>query len=531
MSNNRTMLIIILSITLLVALYLPSGNAAAPLIIDETFDSSIPAGWTQVQYSGTGLWQWSNDSLTAIFEPLNYEGGFLSADSNSNNGVVYDVGLFTSPMDMTGLTSVQIAFDKNFQEYTSCEASVATYSGGTGIANVEELLGYWNADDLPEGEHVSYTIDPSTYADPSDVYVEFWYSTDGNDWEWSFSIDNLQIGESSSLSVALSVDDIDHCDGTIDVSAEATGGTSPYSYAWDIDGDGYDDGTGASTTIYVGYGYSDTISVQVTDGDSNKATDDSSVSTLSQLDVEITSFDIDHCTGTIHAEASASGGDGSYTYDWDLDNDGVYDVLDTGTEVTLVPGYGSADTAVVRVTDGNACTATESQAYSINDQLTVSLSVGYQNTGSATFTAAASGGDGSYTYDWDLDGDCAYETMGTLTNTQAVVGTGASGTAYVRVTDGEGCWTTAFVGYEIESASWSPVFTQPLARTQLASVLSQWDDLLERLPEEPSDEMAAFIEQIQGYMANAAQLTNPIYASGQLSKAAAAMQQLAALLA
>ncbi|MDD4281867.1 MAG: choice-of-anchor Q domain-containing protein, partial [Candidatus Methanofastidiosa archaeon] len=80
-------------------------------------------------------------------------------------------------------------------------------------------------------------------------------------------------------------------------------------------------------------------------------------------------------------------------------------------------------------------------------------------------------------------------------------------------------------------SSFSPVIIQPLARTQLASVLSLWEDLLNRLPDEPTDEMAALIEQTQGHVANAAQLTNPIYASGQLSKAAAAMQQLAALLA
>jgi hypothetical protein len=75
------------------------------------------------------------------------------------------------------------------------------------------------------------------------------------------------------------------------------------------------------------------------------------------------------------------------------------------------------------------------------------------------------------------------------------------------------------------------VVVQPLARTQLASALSLWEELLSRLPEEPTGDMAALIAQIQEYVANAAQLTNPIYASGQLSKAAAAMQQLASLLA
>jgi hypothetical protein len=80
-------------------------------------------------------------------------------------------------------------------------------------------------------------------------------------------------------------------------------------------------------------------------------------------------------------------------------------------------------------------------------------------------------------------------------------------------------------------SDWSPALTQPLARTQLATTLALWEDLSDRLPDAPSEEMAALIAQIQEHMANAAQLTNPIYASGQLTKAAGAMQQLAALLA
>jgi len=85
--------------------------------------------------------------------------------------------------------------------------------------------------------------------------------------------------------------------------------------------------------------------------------------------------------------------------------------------------------------------------------------------------------------------------------------------------------------YECAGTSFSPVIIQPLARTQLQSILALWTDLSGRLPDEPSDEMSALIAQVQGHVANAAQLTNPIYASGQLSKAAAAMQQLAVLIA
>ena len=84
--------------------------------------------------------------------------------------------------------------------------------------------------------------------------------------------------------------------------------------------------------------------------------------------------------------------------------------------------------------------------------------------------------------------------------------------------------------YELAGVPFSPVIIQPLARTQLASVLSLWEEIQGMLPDEPTDGAAALIAQVQGHVANAAQLTNPIYASGQLSKAAKAMQQLAALL-
>ena len=75
-----------------------------------------------------------------------------------------------------------------------------------------------------------------------------------------------------------------------------------------------------------------------------------------------------------------------------------------------------------------------------------------------------------------------------------------------------------------------PASIRPISQTRLATVLSDWNYLSGCLPEKPTGEMVALIAQIQGHVANAAQLTNPIYASGQLSKAAAAMQQLAALL-
>jgi hypothetical protein len=81
--------------------------------------------------------------------------------------------------------------------------------------------------------------------------------------------------------------------------------------------------------------------------------------------------------------------------------------------------------------------------------------------------------------------------------------------------------------YELAGASFAPAVTQPLVRTQMQSVLALWTDVLGMLPGEPTGEVAEMIAQVQGYMANATQLTNPIYAAGQLSKAAKMMHQIA----
>lgn len=84
--------------------------------------------------------------------------------------------------------------------------------------------------------------------------------------------------------------------------------------------------------------------------------------------------------------------------------------------------------------------------------------------------------------------------------------------------------------YEFLQSPWSPVSIMPLMRTQLANVVNEWNEIVETLPEEPTDGMAVLIERIQTHMQNVSQFTNPVYALGELSKALALMEELAMLL-
>lgn len=246
---------------------IPTGSMAAP-ILTESFDTGIPASWTQIQYSGDGWWEWAS---SVYYEPPNTDGYFATADSDSNSSLVYDVGLFTPAMDMSGLTSVSIYVDRNFQDFAGYgEAHIATYSGSTSASDLEETLWYSTADDPVGGVEFSTTFVPSTYDDPSHVYVEFWYSTEGGTYKWSFSIDNVMIGPNDPPTAAFSYV-LQHARSEPTATFDAYASTDDYgaikSYSWDWDNDGIFDTvtTSASTThVFDSYG-SHTVTLEVTD--------------------------------------------------------------------------------------------------------------------------------------------------------------------------------------------------------------------------------------------------------------------------
>jgi hypothetical protein len=85
-----------------------------------------------------------------------------------------------------------------FEDYAGRgQAWVATYSGGFGPSYLEEILIYMDLDGddgaLYGGAPFSAALDTSGYANPSDVYIGFWYTTDGGTYAWSYSIDDIYV--------------------------------------------------------------------------------------------------------------------------------------------------------------------------------------------------------------------------------------------------------------------------------------------------------------------------------------------------
>jgi hypothetical protein len=172
----------------------PQNYNVKAVLIDETFDTGLPASWFQIQYSGSNLWGWVPGIPTfSSYDPPNTDGNFACA--NGYNYGAHDVGLFTHSMDMSMAAGpdVYINVDRNFQDFAgNGDAALRVYSGGTGPGNVEVTLWSQTSDDPSTGVSAAYVIDPTTFADASDVYLEFYYTCTSST-AWGFCFDNLVV--------------------------------------------------------------------------------------------------------------------------------------------------------------------------------------------------------------------------------------------------------------------------------------------------------------------------------------------------
>src|SRR2546428_1686228 len=212
----------------------------------------------------------------------------------------------------------------------------------------------------------------------------------------------------------------------------ASGGTSPYLYAWTL-GDG-DLGTGPTVSHTYGFSGTYTATCTVTDVLLGIATASKSVVISPNPSVAAS---VNHNLAapgtTLTFDASSSGGDGSYSYAWSFGD------TSSGTGAPTTHAYSQAGSyqATVTLTDGNGGTASDSTSVTISDiaaTAEVSPSTGGTTT-TFTFTASASGGSGSpYAFSWTFgDG-----TTGAGSPVSHVYSAGGSYSPFVTASDSLG---------------------------------------------------------------------------------------------
>lgn len=219
-------------------------------------------------------------------------------------------------------------------------------------------------------------------------------------------------------------------DGVVEV--EAVGGTAPYSYEWNT--------TPPTTGPILSDLEAGSFTVTVTDDENCFATQTFVLTEPDILDVELISLDHVLCSGeaTGSVTIAVSGGTPDYTISW---NDPLGQTGETAFDLP-------AGAYTASIEDANGCTLSfdviiDEPDQPLDAQITAQSDVLCFGEESGSATVTASGGSGSYSYQWD---DPAGQQTSTASNL-------AAGDYTVTVSDNNGCATPVVVSVTIGEPS------------------------------------------------------------------------------
>jgi len=232
----------------------------------------------------------------------------------------------------------------------------------------------------------------------------------------------------------------------VTLTASASGGNPPYTYAWSEGGSPLGTGSPLVHTFSAG---AHTVRVDVTDDTGCTTFATKNFTVLPQVAVSIGAPVIECTTGSgaqVTLTATASGGDGSYSYAW---HEGATLLGTTNPlQYTLSPG---SHTVRIDIADGRGCTAWAERTFTVLPKVTASIGTPVIECTAAdgaqvTLTATPAGGDGNYSYQWT-------EGATDLGTTNPLVRKFLPGdhTVTVTVTDGKGCSAQAQTTFHVNA--------------------------------------------------------------------------------
>ena len=250
-------------------------------------------------------------------------------------------------------------------------------------------------------------------------------------------IDSIFVPENSLIESDLVVDTTVSCYGLSDGVASISsigGASSVYTYFWSTG----QQTVGVNSDIAVGL-LQGSYYVTTRDDLGCEVIDSIYISHPDPLTMESVELDWIDCYGYDNglAYSYASGGTAPYTFSWD---NGTWF---GDTVSTLTPGLHT-----VEVTDSRGCTATDTVFIHEPSLLYVDIDVSQTilpycvGVNTASLTALAGGGTGSYSYVWD-DNPVQPQTSSTATSLLADNLYSSDGSYTITVTDSKGCIATA----------------------------------------------------------------------------------------
>jgi PKD repeat protein len=219
----------------------------------------------------------------------------------------------------------------------------------------------------------------------------------------------------------------------------------PVSYAWDVNGDGFNDGTDPTEQFSFANPGSRNIRLQVTDSDGATAIASDSVHVSAPPTADFTISDpVPEIGQTVNFSASVTDPDAgdTHTFAWDF-GDGT-----NGTGRTPSHAYSSRGAKTVRltVTDSGGESTTVAKELRVNAPPTAAVSCSpdpVRPNEATTCTSDGSGdAEGPVSYAWDLDNDGQFDDGSDLSEQVSFPSAGTR-TIRLRVTDSDGATATA----------------------------------------------------------------------------------------
>ncbi|CDK30397.1 Immunoglobulin-like repeats containing protein [Candidatus Babela massiliensis] len=236
--------------------------------------------------------------------------------------------------------------------------------------------------------------------------------------------------------------------GTINLTAQVTGGAGGYSYNW-TGPNGFTSTLNPVNIPNVSQANSGIYQVTVTDANNCVEIGSIDIAVSTPVIVEVTPSQLTVCVGeSIELLANVSGGSGIYSYQW-LGPNG-YSSTNNPINISSATLLNSG-TYTVTVTDSNGCIGTDVSSINVNPALSVDI-VSNQTifcaNSTINLTAQVSGGSGVYNYGWT--GPNGYSSTGTSVNIPNVTPLNG-GTYQLTVTDSNGCQASSSISIGVDS--------------------------------------------------------------------------------